>query len=996
MTGMPNWTETLTLRPEVVASDGGVGELQMSLHKAVFQTVDVPYREIGYYSDITQPTPNLVGFLARAARRLGGIGESVALFHLDQGMGGGKSHALVGLYHMASSPTEFFATDLGKTVLAEAQASGGKVNLTGTRVVTLTADHFSPGKPTEVFGPATTLFERFLWAVVGGDRPKWDAYVAHGPNKDTLQQALGSVGGPVLILLDELMDYVLHLSDASVLDSMPGEQAFLNALMDACDDVPQVVFVVVMIRSELDPEGYTPAAEDFRQYIARRLNRNGTTIAVTETADFAAIIRRRIFERTPTMPPARPLADAYLRASRTDPGWRDQVLDRLGTGRGLTGLAERIEESYPFDPALMDLVQNEWGKTQGFQRVRSTVAIFALAALHWTRIAQAKGWVPPLIGVGDLPLAGIQGVGLFPQARCLDALLNSGLLLGNDRAIQGYRAVATTDISSADGTSGRAIELDRRLTDANVSAGQPAPAVRMATALFNYSLVGRTQGRRGATKAELMASLFLPANGTPSLFSAAEEVFWAVTGEEGLGALEVAKAANAPERFWLTINQTLRMFFNSARAQVSGDDKNALIWETARGLASKGQFEELMFVDAPGKNQTLVDVAGHIDGQANRLVVLDPREWTLLNGDDSRCRSDINKMFGLSDGSLVIDNAASLVVATVNTYQRRYAVQAAEEVLTWQLVLDRVREDERAEVGRKLTEAEGKFKEKIRNAYRHYSYLTRQGGNLEVVFARFDDDKQTSLAGNDVWSALVAGGRAVGEYYDPEEKRRKRTSLSEVYVAALLDGFDRHLTLKDLVSSFYKNPQFPLVPSLDEIRRAVFALIQPTVHAGEGTGGWELVDGSGIRFSPESPGQLAINSIQQQLRRAQPEPDPEPESRAADTSSREGHERPPVDRSGTGRSAAPSVIGDYERAEPTGYSWYRLNITNRSITDEARRDETRKLLLWLASKLDDDSLDHQLVSLKYELNAATSDRFADDLRQRAAPLGGHFQVEADD
>ncbi len=57
---------------------------------------------------------------------------------------------------------------------------------------------------------------------------------------------------------------------------------FLNALMDASDDVPGVVFVVVMIRSELDPEGYTPAAENFRQYIARRLNRNGTTVAVTE------------------------------------------------------------------------------------------------------------------------------------------------------------------------------------------------------------------------------------------------------------------------------------------------------------------------------------------------------------------------------------------------------------------------------------------------------------------------------------------------------------------------------------------------------------------------------------------------------------------------------------------------------------------------------------------------------------------------------------------
>jgi hypothetical protein len=896
---------------------------------------------------------------------------------------------------MASNPQEFFATDLGKAVRAEAQAGGGSIDLAGTRVVTLTADHFSPGKPSEVFGPATSLFERFLWAVLGGDRARWDAYVARGPNKATLQDALASVGGPVLILLDELMDYVLQLSDASALESMPGEQAFLNALMDACDDVPGVAFVVVMIRSELDPEGYTPAADNFREYIARRLNRNGTTIAVTESADFAAIIRRRLFERTNAKPPTQELANAYERAVRSDPGWGDQVLDRLGTGRSLSGLEERIEKSYPFHPDLMDLVQNEWGKTQGFQRVRSTVAIFALAALHWVRTAQVGGWVPQLIGVGDLPLSGIAGIGNVPQARCLDALLNSGLLLGNDRAIQGYRAVATTDITSADRTSGRAVELDRRLAQANVSAGQPSPAVRMATALFNYSLVGRTQGRRGATKAELMAALLLPADGAASPFAAVEEVFWAVTGEDGLGALEPIKPANAPERFWLTIKQTIRMYFNSARSQVSLDAKNTLAWETARSLASKGQFEELMFVDAPGKNQQLVDVAGHIDAQANRLVILDPREWTLLNGDDTRSRSDLRRMFGLGDSALLPDNAASLVVSAVNTYQNRYALQAAEEVLTWRLVLERVGDDdERADVNRKLIDSEAKLKDKVRGAYRHYAYLTRRGDELEVVFARFDDDKQTSLNGNDVWGALIMAGRAVGEYFDPAEKRRKRTTLGELYLATLLDTFSRHLTLKDVVSSFYQNPQFPLVPSLEEIRRAIFALIQPAGGAGEGTGGWELVDGAGVRFLPDSPGQLAINSIQQQLRRVQPEPQQKPEPRAAAGAPQEEREQPsggpaPQERAGVQDTADDGHAG-------ASYSWYRLDLVNRSITDDAKRDEVRTLLRWLASKLDDDALDHQLVTLRYELNAATSEQFAADLSQRAGALDARCRIEDDE
>lgn len=994
MAAVPNWTGTLTLRPEVVATDGGVGDLQMSLHRAVYQTVDVPYRDVAYYAEITQPTPNLVGFFSRVARRLANADESVALFHLDQGMGGGKSHALVGLHHMAARPKEFFSTELGKAVLSEAESGGRKADLADAQVVTLTADHFSPGKPSEVFGPATTLFERFLWAVVDGDRARWDGYVAQGPNKATLQDALASVGRPVLILLDELMDYVLQLSDASAVASMPGEQAFLNALMDACDDVPGVAFVVVMIRSELDPEGYSPTAEDFREYVARRLNRNGTTIAVTETADFAAIIRRRIFERSKAMPPARLMAEAYQKAVRDDPAWGEQVLERLGSGRGAAGLEERIQGSYPFGPDLMDLVQNEWGKAQGFQRVRSTVAIFALAALHWVRTGAENEWVPSLIGVGDLPLAGIKGAGNVPQARCLDALLNSGLLLGNDRAIQGYRAVATTDISSADGTSGRALEIDRRLADTGVSVGQPSPALRMATALFNYSLVGRTQGRRGATKAELMAALFDPVDGTAAAFVAAEEVFVALTGEEGLGALEVTKPANAPERYWLTVKQTLRMFFNSARSQVLEDEKSKLVWDTAVDLTTKGQFEERLFIERPAKNQTLGDVAGGIDSQANRLVVLDPREWTLLNGDDSPSRADIYRLFGLGADALLVDNAASLVVAAVNTYQRRYAVQAAEEVLTWRIVRDRVvEEDERAEVERKLAEAEAKLKEKTRLAYRHFAHLARRKEQLEVVFARFDDDKQSSLSGNDVWGALVSGGRAVGEFMDPVEKRRKRTELSEVYLAALLEGFDRHLTLKDVVSSFYMNPQFPLVPSLDEIRRVVFALIQPRDHAGEGTGGWELVDASGTRFSPDSPGQLAINSIQQQLRRANLEPAPQDgtETPLGEQSSPTDGAHPPQgepDRP-TGTAAATPVA--------KGYSWYRLDVVNRSITDEVRRDELRKHLLWLASKLDDDALDHQLLTLRYELNAAASDSLGDDLRQRAAALdAAKCEIEAEE
>ena len=75
-------------------------------------------------------------------------------------MGGGKSHALVGLY-MATAPEAFFATELGQSVLEEiGQLEDAAFEMGQVRTVVLSADNMSPGVPSAEFGPATSLFER--------------------------------------------------------------------------------------------------------------------------------------------------------------------------------------------------------------------------------------------------------------------------------------------------------------------------------------------------------------------------------------------------------------------------------------------------------------------------------------------------------------------------------------------------------------------------------------------------------------------------------------------------------------------------------------------------------------------------------------------------------------------------------------------------------------------------------------------------------------------
>ena len=952
MTSYQHWADALTLRREIIDSAGQIADLQMSLYSAVYTDRDVPYQEPVYYTEITEPTVTLTRFMGAVARRLGTTSSAgKALFHLDQGMGGGKSHALVGLYHLANDPAAFFGTELGQLVREEAEQAGGTIDPTGARVVVLSADNMTPGATSPEFGPATTLYERFLWSLFDGDKARYNEHLAAGPNKAALARALEAVGKPVLILLDELMDYAMLLSDQTHLGSMPGEKAFLNSLMDAVDDLPHVAFVLVMIRSDLDERGYTVEAEDFRSYVATRLERNGTTVAVTEAQDFSAIIRRRLFEQADALP-VRKLTQAWR--SGADSAWQEQVFNRLGANRSLAGFAERLAGSYPFSPDLMALVREDWARHAGFQRVRSTVEIFAGTAYHWIREHAAGRWAPELIGVGDLPLPVIG-----------EQILSSGLLHGNERAIQGYRQVAAADIITKDTTKGVAKELDGALTSRGIDAGQPSPCVRMATALYCYSLVPRAQAKRGATKPELLAAVYLPSGVS---FHAAEEVFNALTSdEEGLGALEVTDTTigRGLARYHLAVTQTLRMFFKQAKAAVQPPERDAYLWERTKTLAqaSQSQFDQIIPVampDIPGA--PLSQVFADVDQNGKtRLVVLDPRRWTLLNGKDGPTRADIASLLGIDGEALPVDNAASCVIVCVNTQRRDTARKRALELLAWRGVIDQLDSDDekRPEATSELRAATDRVDADLHKAFQHYAYLIRTD-KVEIDWQRFDDDTKSSLKGSHVWDALAQSGRAVHP-----------SRLSGDYLRTLLARVPRTLTLKEVSQQFYKNAAFPMVPSVEDIRRAVFETLS-------GSERYEIINSTGEILNIATADELSIGSMELSLRRATTErpADPEPSG-------------PETPETGTRPTPGATPAAGSGGAE---YHRYILEVSNRSLVDPEVRRSIANLLQTVLDAVDPDTGgDLQLMDLQLNLTAAAA--AVEEIEQRAKNTGTKWREE---
>ena len=728
----------------------------------------------------------------------------------------------------------------------------------------------------------------------------------------------------------------------------------------AVDEVAQVAFVVVMIRSDLDERGYTVEAEDFRSYIATRLERNGITVAVTEAQDFSAIIRRRLFERTGNLP-VQSLADDWRAGAGL--AWQEQVFGRLGASRGLAGFTDRLAASYPFSPDLMALVREDWSRHAGFQRVRSTVEIFAATAYYWMREHAAGRWAPELVGVGDLPLPVV-----------VEQILSSGLLHGNERAIQGYRQVAATDVVTKDGTQGRARELDEIISARGVDAGQPHPALRMATALYCYSLVPRSQAKRGATKPELLAAIYRP-HGVS--FQAAEEVFnILISDEEGLGALDVTDTAagRGLARYHLAVAQNLRMFFRQAKNAVQPADRDAYVWERARALAhtAQGQFDQVIQVAMPDvASASLSQIFGDVDQNGKtRLVVLDPRRWTLHNGRDAPTRGEVAALLGVGEQALPVDNGASCVVACVNTQRRDNVRKRATEVLAWRAVIGQLDadDDKRREALAELRNATERVDTDLLKAFQHFAYLTRTD-RVEVDWQRFDDDTKSALKGSHVWDTLVSNGRAV---YPGK--------LSGDYLRTLLAKMPRALTLKEIGQQFYKNAAFPMVPSPDDIRRAVFQTLS-------GPGAYEVVDGNGEALTISSVDELSIGSMELSLRKATGAP--EAGTQAAGTPASGSAPTPDVQYpTGTGQPHE----GPGTEARPPHYRRYQMDVPNRSLVDPDTRRGLANLLQAVLDAVDPDTGgDIQLLDL--QLNITAGSAAVQEMEQRGRAIGAKWSEE---
>lgn len=987
MTATP-WWECLTLRPEIAKAGGNINDVQMSLFSAVYEQDTTEYADVAYYSDITHPTKGLLELMGSIAVRLAAPSNSAAskpVWRGDQGMGGGKSHAEVGLFHMAANPAGFFNTTLGKQVLEVAQTIAGEslpADLNDPAVVVLPCDRMDPFKPDKALDNiAETLGERWLWRLVDGDLRKFNDYKDDLGTPDGIKRAMQAAGRPVLTLVDEVLNYVRKATaHADQQDRAQQDAAFLRDLMDATNTSPHAAMVVVMIASDVDQVAMGDFGERIRGEMEAMLTRYGRTIATTSGGDFAEIIRRRLF----TAPPPAEVVDAMVAQFRehVTAGWTDQFAT---FGWWTDGFAKNVARSYPFHPALVDLVEREWANRAGFQKVRSTIQIFAAAVHAWLGRAKSGQWAPPLIGMGDLPLS---------DTKVRESLLNSGVI-PDQRTVTNYREIAANDVVDGDDARGSARRIDVDRSDGLLAQINPRAAERIATCMYLGSLAPRSQGAIGATDTELRVAGFVP---EPS--SDLAEIDAVLTTlespDKGIATLDVKPGKGGqPRRLLMSTTQTLQMFFRTQRQSVLPSDIGQVLRDEAQAEMSKGPFGKARFVSAAGhvedgvKGDALttgliaaIEAAG-IDEPENRLVVLDPSQFTLLNGVDSETRVAISAALGLNapDGwpgdkpwptPVPVVYASSCIFAVVNTYRRNHAVAAATDYVAWQRVseISNVSSDpslvEQAQA--QLREKKEAVRINLRKAYQHIVYL---GEAREAVSVRLDKDNQSALDGTLVWKTLTARDKAFdqGEF--------DRTALTYQ-----MRDSDYSKSLSSIRADFYRSPRLPLLYDGDtDLKNALYAAQQ--------AGDIVILNSSGQTTQAARPGDINVTSTGLTLERPVPKLDHtgtdttvyDPGSEGAQGELPGTEPETGTRTSGTGTTTAPGP--PVSASAGPGEERVVMSLMGAAFNDRTQQDAGYALFTALATALDNG----QVTFGKFQIEVTVRAAVAENVARAANELG---------
>ncbi len=351
------------------------------------------YQDPSRFFSKTYLTKSLLSVAAEAVRRMSGIKtETSAVFNMSTQFGGGKTHALTLLYHLAVAGKDAKAwTGVGSILEQAGVAEVPKANVgvfVGTEFDSITGRGGKDGAPLR-----KTPWGELAWQI--GGEEGFRAVADHdmkliAPSGEVIRAFLPKKR-PCLILMDELMNYVSRNRKSGLSTQLYN---FLQNLSEEARGQDRTVLVVSIPASEFEMN-----AEDQADYerLKKMLDRLGKAVIMSAEGEAAEIIRRRLFEWDGPSKESEKTIAAFAE-------WIGEHRNQIAGEFPVDTAQEAFRGTYPFHPVVLSVFQRKWQQLPRFQQTRGILRLLAL----WVSKAYNEGFKgahrDSMIGLGTAPL----------------------------------------------------------------------------------------------------------------------------------------------------------------------------------------------------------------------------------------------------------------------------------------------------------------------------------------------------------------------------------------------------------------------------------------------------------------------------------------------------------------------------------------------------------------------------------------------------------------
>ena len=383
LAGLKPWREVITPHRDVREGRFAQAEFAADLRQVVRGEAAPEYGDPEDFFARTFITDGLRDLIRNAARRLSGQGGDPVV-ELQTGFGGGKTHSLIALYHLASGRSGL--PGVGDTLEEDYLSVPEEV-----RRAVFTGQLTSPSSPVLTVGDVEI---RTMWGYIAYQLGGMEGYrmVAEDDRNatnpgDKLVELFRSYG-PVLILIDEWVAYARGLPMTSSDRRLPAgdfdtQFTFAQALTEAVASVDNALLVVSVPASSDPATAYSDLGGDSLEIGGEKgqvaldrlrhvLARKASQWRPASSEESFEIVRRRLFE--PVEPSMARHKDAVINA------YHKFYLNNAGEFPSETrerDYLRRMDAAYPIHPELFDRLYQDWSTLERFQRTRGVLRLMA-------------------------------------------------------------------------------------------------------------------------------------------------------------------------------------------------------------------------------------------------------------------------------------------------------------------------------------------------------------------------------------------------------------------------------------------------------------------------------------------------------------------------------------------------------------------------------------------------------------------------------------------